>query len=133
MKILIIGVDSDTVADLMATLNGSGYQIIKVNNGHEALKMIRSSNKRYEPMDLIVTAEKLADMNGLELIRTGKELIPELGIILITDSSDFDLLNELERMSYCRYVDKDCMHKDLIQTIQEIRWRLENPYYEVGF
>ena len=132
MNILIIGVDSDTVADLMAALNESDYQIIKVNNGHEALKMIRLSNKRYEPMDLIVTAEKLADMNGLELIQAVKEDISGISAILVTVAINYDIEKALEDLS-CRYVEKGGTHRNLIQTIQEIKWRLKNPYYEVGF
>ncbi len=132
MNILIIGVDSDTVADLMAALNESDYQIIKVNNGHEALKMIRTSSKRYQPVDLIVVGQQLPDMPGFALIQAVKEDMSGISAILVTVAIDYDIEKALEDLS-CRYVEKGGTHRNLIQTIQEIKWRLKNPYYEVGF
>ena len=65
MKILIIEDDPGIIEDLAATLTVSDYQIIKVNNGYEALKIIKSLNKRSDIMKLAF--DERNDEDGKEL------------------------------------------------------------------
>ncbi|HSS20212.1 MAG TPA: sigma-54 dependent transcriptional regulator [Pyrinomonadaceae bacterium] len=62
-----------------------GHKVRAANNGHEAMDLLRAS-----PSDLIVSDVQMPDMNGIELLREARELLPEVEVIMMTAFANVD-------------------------------------------
>ncbi len=78
-RILVI---DDEVAHARATaesLEKVGYRCIVATKGREALRHLHQGN-----VDVVVTDLVMKDVDGMEVLRTAKEKIPDVQVILIT-------------------------------------------------
>lgn len=78
-RILVVDDDQSMRLALSESLESCGYNIAAAENGSEALSLFR--NGKFE---LVVTDMKMPGMTGIELLRSVKELAPEIPVILIT-------------------------------------------------
>ena len=65
-------------AELLADL---GYSVLQASSAAEALGLLRTGEA---PIDLLVTDYLMPGMNGDEMVRTARKLVPELPALLIT-------------------------------------------------
>ena len=92
VSVLYIEPDPHLQAEASQVLYGKVEELFIVENGTDALENF----KKNEP-DIIITAIKLPDIDGLELIKSIKELDRKVQVIITTESSDMDhLLNSIE-------------------------------------
>jgi CheY-like chemotaxis protein len=77
-RILIASGDQSERAAWRALLKDPIYEIIEVENGIAALKAIKKSG-----LDLVIAAVSMAKMDGLELLRTAREVPDAPPIIVI--------------------------------------------------
>lgn len=124
MKVLIVDDDQGILNALMAGLTSLGYQVLSTASGREALKIIESSIDEtsatgIEPVEVIVTDLKMPGMNGLELIRSAKNMSPGLAAILMTAFGDDHIREEITNLGRCRYIDKPFGPGTLMKIIQD--------------
>ena len=120
MKILIVDDDPATVNALKASLISFDYQVVVAGEGLEALEIIKTSEKRDEPVDLMVTDLRMQGMNGLELIRSAKKMKPYLACILMTAFGSDDVQRELMSLISSRYIEKPFTPQRLLQVIKSV-------------
>ena len=57
-------------------LQREGHVVRVAENGHEALDLLRA-----QPPDLIISDIRMPDMSGVDLLRTAREMLPEVEVI----------------------------------------------------
>jgi diguanylate cyclase (GGDEF)-like protein len=86
-RILLVDDDLDILDVLEITLSEEDYEIIKTNNGEEALRIIRS-----KPLDLVLLDYNMPKMNGRQVCLQVKKdlLLSHLPIIMVTGKGELD-------------------------------------------
>jgi DNA-binding NtrC family response regulator len=79
VKILIVDDDPSIRNMLTIVLKKSGYGVISTDSGKSTLDKLKK-----ETFDLIISDIKMQDINGIELLKKIKSIIPEIPVIMIT-------------------------------------------------
>lgn len=103
MKILIVDDDPGVLGVLCDGLSGYGYEVFAAEDGYQALRILRESATHRATVDLMITDLNMPGMDGLELFRLARYVVPELSSILITTFCDD-----------CILICDDCVKKDAI-------------------
>ena len=67
----------------------SGHSIRIAKNGREALDLLKE-----KPADIIISDVRMPDMDGISLLREARELLPDIGMILMTAFATVDNARE---------------------------------------
>ncbi|SYZ72794.1 Multi-sensor hybrid histidine kinase [Candidatus Zixiibacteriota bacterium] len=78
-RILVIDDESRMCHSLEQLLSSGGYEVTTTQSGRDGIKKIQS-----ERFDLILTDIKMPEVSGMDILRTAREVDPELIIILMT-------------------------------------------------
>src|SRR6267142_5356650 len=66
-----------------------GHNVRAAENGREAMKLLHVA-----PSDLIISDVRMPDMNGIELLRAARELLPEIEVVMMTAFANVDSARE---------------------------------------
>lgn len=91
---------------------GSGL----AENGLEALELIKSR----EP-DILITDIRMPGCDGLELIRSAKELMPDLEVVIISGYAHFEYAQKAMKYGAGYYLLKPIKQTELMETLVKIR------------
>jgi two-component system response regulator AtoC len=80
-KILLVDDDRQLCSFLATRLEVRGYEVTSLCSGQEALEILAE-----ESPDLLLLEYRLADMDGLEVLRQARLLDEELNVVLVTAS-----------------------------------------------
>jgi two-component system NtrC family response regulator len=78
-NILVVDDEPNSLFGICQTLNEEGLKTIPVQNGKEALEKIKSDS-----IDLLITDERMPDLNGMQILTEVKRINPQIPVILIT-------------------------------------------------
>lgn len=78
-RILIVDDDLKILQVLEARLQASGFDILKAENGQEALRLLKDNK-----IDLMISDMKMPGMSGMEVMTKARDLHPGLPIIFLT-------------------------------------------------
>ncbi len=78
-KILVVDDDLLLRDFLSETLNRSGYQVNLASTGEEALENIRK-----EDYDIILSDVRMPNMDGMELLKTTRNFLPDAKVVMMT-------------------------------------------------
>jgi len=78
-KILVVDDEAVVRESLRDWLIDAGYDVVIAENGPEALKIIEKEKIRIAISDLVMPG-----MDGIELMRRAKEIVPDIAVIIIT-------------------------------------------------
>src|ERR1700685_1601642 len=78
-KLLIVDDDRNIRLSLVKFFHSLGHQVSEAENGARARTMLTKSR-----FDLLLTDLRMAETNGLELVKVGRWIHPEIGVILMT-------------------------------------------------
>ena len=116
-KIILLADDEEMLSDLLAELlESSGYNVIKVSSGKEALRVLTEEIK----VDLVIIDYNMPEMNGLETIEEIRKLKLDLPVILSSGSAEFGNEGELEKYKISSKVEKPYVFETMLETIQNI-------------
>jgi signal transduction histidine kinase/CheY-like chemotaxis protein len=116
-KIIMLVDDEPMLSDLLAELlETSGYSVIKVLSGNEALKVLTEEIK----VDLAIIDYSMPDKSGLETIAKIRELKLDLPIILSSGSMWVDDESELSKYNINSQIQKPYEFETMLATIQEL-------------
>ncbi len=97
-KILVIDDEARMCESLYELFSGSGYNVSTTQSSVEAVEKIKN-----EPFDLVVTDIKMPDISGLDILKTAKEVDPEIIIILMTGFASLESALEAIRHGAFEY------------------------------
>ena len=78
-NILIVEDDRNTLSGLVEILSDEGYEVTGVESAENALPLLR--NRQF---DVLLTDLRLPGMDGKDLFKTSRQIIPEMKTIVIT-------------------------------------------------
>jgi two-component system response regulator PilR (NtrC family) len=89
-----------------------GHSVRVAESGLRALDALRQ-----EPADLIISDIKMPDMNGIELLRAARELLPEVEVIMMTAFASVDTAREAFLLGAYDFVQKPFDNDLLKETV----------------
>ena len=96
--------------------NDMGVQIIGTAcDGIEGMELAEHTKP-----DIIITDIKMPGMNGLDMSKKIKEILPETKIIILTGYGDFKFAKQAIGISVSAYILKPIEEEELISTVKSI-------------
>jgi sodium-dependent dicarboxylate transporter 2/3/5 len=116
-KVLFVD-DEDTFRTPLARrLRLRGIETVDVDNGEDAVKMIRSDSE----IDVVLLDRKMPGMSGEQVLRDMKAFRPELQVIMLTAHGSLDSAMETGRLDAYAYLEKPCDLDELVKVIHSAR------------
>jgi CheY-like chemotaxis protein len=119
VRILVVDDDPCTLNAIKIDLMSRGYEVFTGKAGEDALRVIQLAQENNRPPDLLLTDLRMPEMNGLELIKSAREFMPEIRAVLMTAYGDDDVRNQAGELGKCGYIDKPFRPGMLIGMIEE--------------
>ena len=114
VKLLLIDDERDYVNVLSNRLSKRGFDVGKANNGSEAFRILRKRS-----FDVAILDLKMADLDGLEVLKILKKMAPEMVVIMLTGHGSAAAAQEGIRQGAYDYLTKPCELDELIPKIME--------------
>ncbi|MCD6554905.1 MAG: hypothetical protein DRI52_09430 [Chloroflexi bacterium] len=114
-RILVIDDEANIVHTYAEILECEGFAVQGASTGLEAIERCRQ-----ETYDLLLIDLKLPDVGGLDVLRQGKQLLPDVAAIIITGFGTLESAVEALRLGAEEYLTKPIQSEALITTIQHI-------------
>ncbi|MGI8555277.1 MAG: sigma-54-dependent transcriptional regulator [Pyrinomonadaceae bacterium] len=111
-KALVIDDDTSALELMRFQLESEGFDVSTAENGKKGLSFIAEN-----PFDIILTDLHLPDMNGIEMVKRSKEIVPETEIIMVTGDSSTDKAIEATKAGAFYYVEKPVEFDELLVLI----------------
>jgi two-component system response regulator PilR (NtrC family) len=100
-KLLIVD-DEQGMRQLLTIVFGrEGHEVRAAENGRRGLELLRE-----EAADLIVSDVRMPDMGGIELLRAARELLPEVGVVMMTAFATVDTAREAFKLGADDFITK---------------------------
>jgi two-component system response regulator PilR (NtrC family) len=100
-NILIVD-DEQGMRQLLTLVFGrGGHSVRSAENGRRALEMLRD-----ETADLIISDVKMPDMGGIELLRAARELLPDVGVVMMTAFATVETAREAFKLGADDFIQK---------------------------
>ena len=117
-KLILLADDEIMLRDLLAELlESSGFSVIRVISGTEALKVLTEELK----VDLIILDYNMPEMNGLDCVTEIRKFNKEVPIILSSGSLGLNGQNiDMKKMGINSFVNKPYEFDTMLATIQEL-------------
>jgi len=134
-RVLLIDDDDKFRVTLTRRLNMHGYDAVDLNNGEDAVKLVRKD----ADVDIVLLDRKMPGMAGEEVLTELKRYRPELQVIMLTGHGTMESAMETGRLDAYSYLQKPCEFETLIDVINAARKdkvyvmaRHEVPHVEKG-
>ncbi len=116
MKNTILVVDDEPNYRLILSeiMLEEGFEVFIADSGENALKIVTEG----EPLDLIITDMRMDGMDGMELLKTVKEINPDLPIIMITAFGEVEMAVAAMQAGAYNYLTKPFNNEELLITIR---------------
>src|SRR6267143_337586 len=89
-----------------------GHVVRAAENGRQAMELLRDA-----PSDLVISDVRMPDMNGIELLRSARELFPEIEVVLMTAFANVDTAREAFLLGAYDFVQKPFDNEVLKETV----------------
>ncbi|MEJ2658095.1 MAG: response regulator [Desulfobacterales bacterium] len=90
-------------------------EVTKAYSGKDALQALRKTD-----FDAVVLDLKMEDMDGIEVLKIFKKIVPDLPIIMLTGHGSEEAARDGIRLGASDYLTKPCDLEDLIEKIQKV-------------
>ena len=114
IRVLLIDDEVGYVHVLSNRLSKRGFEVGKANSGSEALQCLRQQDYDVAVLDL-----KMEDMDGIEILKILKKMVPELVVIMLTGHGSAEAAHEGIKEGAYDYLTKPCELADLVEKIRE--------------
>jgi EAL domain-containing protein (putative c-di-GMP-specific phosphodiesterase class I)/FixJ family two-component response regulator len=88
-SLLLVDDEVNIVAALKRLFRRDGYHILSANSGHEALEVLKQN-----PVDVIVSDQRMPGMTGTELLHIAKDLYPDTMRIVLSGYTELQSVTE---------------------------------------
>lgn len=113
--VLLVDDEENVLRSLTRILRREPYRIVTAMSGPEALELLCR-----EPVQMIVSDQRMPEMTGIELLTRVRELHPDIVRVILTGYSDLktaeDAINQVE---IYRFLNKPWQEEDIKSTIRQ--------------
>jgi two-component system, NtrC family, response regulator AtoC len=124
-KILIVDDDPASLTSLSEAMALEGYEISQAGSGEEALRLDQETE-----FDVVITDLRMQDIDGLQVVRTIKNLHPETVLIVMTGFASMETVVDAISAGAYDYISKpfklDQMRLKVQQSMQQAKLQREN-------
>jgi solute carrier family 13 (sodium-dependent dicarboxylate transporter), member 2/3/5 len=131
-KILLVDDEDQFRSAMSKRLTVRGYDVIDINNGEDAIKIVR-----HESPEVVILDQKMPEMDGIQTLRELKKIRPEVQVIMLTGHGSIESARYTGKHDIFAYMQKPAPIEDMIEKIegarQEYRYamaRQEIPFVE---
>lgn len=113
--VLLVDDEINILQALQRLLRRETFRIVSATSGEEALKLLEQLSN----VALILSDQRMPQMNGAELLRRSREISPESFRVLLTGYSDLgDAVDAVNRGGISRYLNKPWDDSELLQIVR---------------
>ncbi|AEV69129.1 SpoIIE family protein phosphatase [Acetivibrio clariflavus] len=102
-KILVIDNEITTLDNIKFALELENNEVITFSNSETGLDYF---NKNYSSIDVVLTNIKMPNISGIEILRKIKKIMPEMGVIILTDHGDLETAIQVMKEGAFEYITK---------------------------
>jgi len=113
-KLLVIDDEKPQREMLSGILERAGFEVVTAANGKEALERLEAG-----PFDLLLTDQRMPEMNGLELLETTRRIHPRLPVILMTAYGTVSTAVEAMKRGAADYLTKPFDRDELLLVVDK--------------
>ncbi len=95
-------------------LKAKGYDVVAVNNGHDALDIVGS-----QPVDIIILDENMPGLTGLETLQRIKQIAPHIPVLMITKSEEENIMDQAVGSKIADYLIKPVNPNQILLSIKK--------------
>ncbi len=108
-KVLVVDDDHEHTVALMRVFERAGYCVSGVQNGEEALALLKE-----RPFELIITDLRMPCMNGMDLLRSVRAVSPQIAVIILTAFGEWTTYIEAMNCGCMDYMNKPVRREDIL-------------------
>jgi two-component system NtrC family response regulator len=117
-RILIVDDEPAQLELVGGFLKRRGFETVLAESGAKALERFRQ-----EPIDLVLTDQKMPDMSGVELLKAIRAINPEAAIVVITAYGTVETAVAAVKAGAADYLSKPLNLDELLYRIEQVRER----------
>jgi DNA-binding response OmpR family regulator len=115
IKILFVDDERGFVDVISKRMSKRNIEVTKAYSGKEALQALRKTDFDAAVLDL-----KMEDMDGIEVLKIFKTIVPDLPVIMLTGHGSEEAARDGIQLGALDYLTKPCDLEELIAKIQEV-------------
>jgi len=115
IKVLLVDDERGFVDVISKRMSKRNIEVTRAYNGTEALQALRKKD-----FDVTVLDLKMEDMDGIEVLKIFKKIVPDLPIIMLTGHGSEEAARDGIQLGAVDYLTKPCDFDELISKIQEV-------------
>lgn len=108
ITILLVDDEAISLQNISHFLQQNGFMISSATNGTEAITLLRQSH-----FDLVITDLKMGNVDGVQVMKTAKELHPDIEVIIVTGYATVDSAVEAMAQGAFYYLPKPIKLQEL--------------------
>ena len=119
IRVLVVDDEPSNRLLLEELLVHEGYTALSASGGSEALKLLLLSD---EPIDVVLLDLMMPDLSGMEVLEklNEKGLIPEIAIMVITASTDREMMHKALDLGAIDYIVKPFDRRELMARLRSL-------------
>jgi DNA-binding NtrC family response regulator len=114
IKLLLIDDEVPYVNILLKRLAKRGFQVTAAYSGTQGIQAVRR-----EEFDVAVLDLKMDDMDGIEVLKIFKKMVPSMSVIMLTGHGSEQAARDGIEFGAFDYLTKPCELEELIEKIKE--------------
>jgi DNA-binding NtrC family response regulator len=119
VKVLLVDDEKPYVDILAKRLTKRKFRVATALSGSEGIQALRKQD-----FDVAVLDLKMEDMDGIEVLKIFKKMVPEMAVIMLTGHGSEKAAREGIEFGAFDYLTKPCELDDLVQKIRDAcGWR----------
>lgn len=111
--ILVVDDDPAVLRTLQRILERKGYRVIANSSSENALEFLKT-----EPVQLLITDYRMAEMDGIQLLQEAKKLYPSLPVVMITGFATINNAIDTIRLGAFDYLRKPLEIKKIYEVVE---------------
>jgi len=127
IKILIVDDETITLMNLVRVMEKEGYEVVGVSSGPNALKILEE-----QEFDAVLTDLKMEEVDGIQILKSCKELYPNTEVIMITGYATVEGVVSAIKNGAFHYLAKPLELDEVIKVVKEavekVRLKKKNIY-----